>query len=231
MVLGSGYWHSPIWPKICFLFVACLLLFLLFFIPVTLVLLFTKMSYRLNFIVRYLKPFIDVYQAPYKSTSRYLSGIALIVRVVALSVTSLSTSRVVAINLMLAFIYLSYIGLHQPFKHQVNHYIYVSYLFNLGCVPILIVYHNYDFSSKYYTVALNILVFIALLEFTIIMIYYFCKNVLKWNVSASHFRLLIQSIKNKVILREDHSLQENDEEIQAVMDYAEFREKQLEMEL
>lgn len=133
--------------EFCFLFVACLLLFVFFFIPVTLGLLFTKTAYRSKLLVKYLKPFIDVYQAPYKTNSQCLSGIALIVRGVALSVTSLSTSRVLAINLILGFLYLAYFSLHQPFKSQVNQCIYISYLCNLGRVPILVVYHNFHFNN------------------------------------------------------------------------------------
>jgi len=49
-------------------------------------------------------------------------------------------------------------------------------------------------------------------------------------MSASHLRLLFKSMKNKVIINEDHSKKEDDEEIQAVLNYAEFREEQLEME-
>ena len=137
MVLGCAHWNSTIWIRILFslhsLFIAfCLLLHSghTWFV-------IHQNSIQIKALVKYLKPFIDVYQAPYKTNSRYLSCIALIVRGVALSVTSLSTSRVLAINLILRFLYLAYFSLHQPFKSQVNQCIYISYLCNLGCVPIL----------------------------------------------------------------------------------------------
>ena len=55
---------------------------MLIFVLLTLILLliFTKHFYHFNFVVRYLKPYLDAFQAPFKDTHRYYPGVELIIR-------------------------------------------------------------------------------------------------------------------------------------------------------
>ena len=221
--------------KFCFLFVMCLLIFLFILIPINFFLIFTNLSYKFRFIVNNLKPFFDVYQAPFKEKSRYLVGIELILRAASMAANFLSPSKVLAINITLMIFYLSYFCLYQPFKRRVDKYIYVSFICNLGCVPILIVYNDYEFNTTYYVV-LNLLMFSAFLEFAIIVIYYFCMNILKWNINPSYIQMWYKIISGKVKKPKpptsyDENFAKHIGEIQPVTNYTEFREELLEVDL
>ena len=221
--------------KFCLLFVVCLLIFAFILIPINFFLIFTNLSYKSRFIVNNLKPFFDVYQAPFKEKSRYLLGIELILRAVSMAANFLSISKVVAINITIMILYLSYFCLYQPFKRRVNKYIYVSFICNLACVPTLIVYNHYVFNKTYYF-ALNFLMFLAFLEFAIIVIYYFCTNILSWNISFTCIQTLFKIISGKVKKPKsptsyDANFVKHIEEIQPVANYTEFREELLELDL
>lgn len=221
--------------RFCFIFVVCALIFLFILIPVNFLLVLTKFSYKLRFVVNNLKPFFDVYQAPFKEKSHYLVGIELILRAVVMTANSLSPSKLLAINIVIIIFYLSYFCVYQPFKRRINKYIYVSFICNLGCVSILMVYTHFTF-NKTYNIALNILVLLAFIEFAIITLYYFCTNVLNWSINFSHLQLLFKLVSSKAtkpkpLTDYDVKFIRHIEEIQPVTNYTEFQEELLEIDL
>ena len=66
--------------KFSILFVVCLLVLLLVLLPLSFLLIFTKRFYRFNFVVKYLKPYLDAFQAPFKDSHRYYPGVELFIR-------------------------------------------------------------------------------------------------------------------------------------------------------
>ena len=64
--------------KFILLSVFCGVVLLLLIAPTNILLSFSKRCYRFKFVVTYLKPFIDAYQAPFKDNCRYLFGLELL---------------------------------------------------------------------------------------------------------------------------------------------------------
>ena len=62
------------------LFIFCEVVFLFVIIPINALLLFTKRCYCFKFVGRYLKPFLDTYQAPFKDTFHFHLGLELFLR-------------------------------------------------------------------------------------------------------------------------------------------------------
>ena len=57
--------------KFSILFGVCLVVLLLVLLPPILLLIFTKHFYRYGFVVKYFKPYLDAFQAPFKDNYRY----------------------------------------------------------------------------------------------------------------------------------------------------------------
>ena len=66
--------------KFSILFTASLLLVLVILLPLDLFLLFTKLPLRIRFLAKYLKPYLDVFQAPFKDRCHYFPGLELVIR-------------------------------------------------------------------------------------------------------------------------------------------------------
>ena len=84
--------------KFSFLFVACLVLFLIL-LPFNIVLIFTRTLSKFKFI-NHFKPILDAYQGPYKDNFYYWTGIQLLLRAVFYSISALDRST----NMMIEII-------------------------------------------------------------------------------------------------------------------------------
>ena len=111
--------------KFTILFIACLILFLIF-IPFNVVLIFTK---KLSYfkVVTYFKPLLDAYQGPYKITFHYWTGLQLIIRAIFFGLTALDRN----INLTLGTLLIAVLIWLQermiPFKTKMNNYMEILF--------------------------------------------------------------------------------------------------------
>ena len=160
------------------LLIVCMLVFFILILPFNFFLLFTKFSYRLKFVAEYLKPYLDAYQAPFKSHCCYYFGIELLLRPIAFAVGNriLDPHKTLAVVTLLSVILLLYICIIKPFKNKVNTFLYVSYLFNTTCLILIVIYFNTKLSSMSYEISYNILHLIAFIQFGCTVFYYLYIN-------------------------------------------------------
>jgi len=164
--------------KFLALFTACLLIFLIILLPLNLLLLFTKFSYRFKFVAEYIRPYLDAYQAPFKSSCYYYFGIELLLRSVAFALGNriLDSYKTLAIITFLCLIVLLYICTVKPFKSTANTVLYASYIFDIACVILLVVYFNIKLKSVSYETLYNIFILIAFVKFGCTVFYYLYIN-------------------------------------------------------
>ena len=161
--------------KFSILFIASLLLILVVLLPLNFFLLFTKLSLRIRFLAKYLKPYLDVFQAPFKDMCRYFPGVELVFRWLSFAIGSRflkSAYNRLAFNNSLIVIMLVYSCTFKPFRSPVNNILYVSYLINIQCILILVMYSNLQTNPTYFAVIFPILLFIAVAEFLGTILYY-----------------------------------------------------------
>ena len=128
------------------LFIAALLLVVLFIVPYMLLLLLsfctvTKSHWKIFCWVNKLKPFIDSYEGPYVSRHRFWTGLLLLIRIpiyvttAGVDVTSSNTNLILTIFLAMGLvIYLSHFGVYKKWQYcllELFLYINLSVLFQL----------------------------------------------------------------------------------------------------
>ena len=161
--------------KFILLFIVCLLVVVFILLPLNFLLLFTRLSYKCRLVSKYLKPFLDAYQAPLKVNHYYYFGIELLIRPVlfALNNGMLSVNETWAIYIIIWVMYLLYLSSFKPFRCNATRLLYISYTINLGCQVMLVAYYNANpanstlFKNFYMTLAA-----IALVEFGCTVLYY-----------------------------------------------------------
>ncbi|XP_065919100.1 uncharacterized protein [Dysidea avara] len=173
---------SLISVKFIFLILAGLIVFLFVLLPLNFLLLFTKFSYRFKFVSKYLKPFLDAYQAPFNDDCRYFLGLGFVIRCVMLIFGNriLEIHQTLAVLISVNTAILIYLCTFKPFKKTFNTVLYVSFLCNTQCVMILSIFTNFKV-SKVYSILFHLLVIIALMEFGGVVLYYFYINHLQKN--------------------------------------------------
>lgn len=105
-------------PKFILLFIVCLLLFVVFLIPVNVILLFPTYCFKFRRVV-YFKPFIDAFQAPYRDKVCYTIGIELLIRLIAYifnAIYVVEHYQKFGANIAVFLLYFSYITMIQPYK-------------------------------------------------------------------------------------------------------------------
>ena len=166
--------------KHLFLFIFCALILLFVIIPINVLLLFTKSFYQFKFVSKYLKPFLDAYQAPFKDECRYLLGLELLLRVVVYMVYHFFGRQAAAIYITIILIYTAYICWLKPFKSLLKLFIYLLYIIYLGMLTILFLHYsiiNMKPNEKF-KVIFRIVVGVGFVEFMIIVGYHVWKDVL-----------------------------------------------------
>ena len=162
--------------KFSFLFAMSLLLMVAILLPLNFFLLFTRFSLRIRFLAKYLKPYLDVFQAPFKDSCRHFPGLELVIRWISFAVGSRflkSGSERLALDNFLCVFLLLYLCAFKPFKHLTNTLLYVSYAINVECIIILLMHSDLQIGETYYIVILYTLIFTALAEFGTTILYYF----------------------------------------------------------
>ena len=162
------------------LFIVCLILFLIL-VPFNVILLFTRTLSRFNFINKF-KPLLDAYQGPYKFKFYYWTGLQLVMRTVFLGLSSLSSD----INLSASIIILSIFNVvhtfSKPFKSKAKNYQEFFLIINLLGVYIFALSSA---SNDINVTAINIMITLAVVQFSLIVMYhiltYGCSGVVtKW---------------------------------------------------
>ena len=168
--------------KFILLSVLCAVVLLLLIAPTNTLLLFTKRCYHFKFVVTYLKPFIDAYQAPFKDNCRYLFGLELLLRAIIYIVNFVHTKHTAAINCTLTILYTAYVCWQKPFKSKYNSLLYLFYILLLGGITILFMHYAVlnTGTKGAYKVILNLLVYLGFIETSLIFIHHLWKHVLRY---------------------------------------------------
>ena len=127
--------------------------------------------------VKYFKPFLDAYHAPFKDNCHHFLGLELIMRVILYGCESLRADYTALVYATVLTIYLAISSFLQPFKSSLNTLIYTMYIGNLDCIAILFIYYPIS-KPKMYTIIFNCLVGMGFTMFLLILllhIYKYCK--------------------------------------------------------
>ena len=217
--------------KFILLFAVCLLIFIVFLVPINVVLLFPTCCFKFKKVV-YFKPFIDAFQAPYRDKVRYTIGIELLVRLIVCifnSINFIDYYQKFGANTAIFLLYFSYITLIQPYKDYYKTVLHWSFILNLGFILCLQIYRFSYISESSYLVLLHIVVLAAYVEFAGIVIY-----------EASKFALahseILRNIVYSYIIRRAESQQEIQQPQNIVnlpdpIEYEDFQEELLRIDL
>ena len=200
--------------KFNLLFAVCILIFFFLLLPTLILFLFPKQLMRCKLVAKYLKPFLDAYQASFKDNCRHFLGVELILRVILYGNYSLRADYTASLYTVAALLYLAYLIFQQPFKDTMNIIIYALYICNLGCVAILFTYYQI-YQPKSYNIIFNCLVgvgFVVFLGIVLLHIFRYC--ILPVTCSEIGKKLFSS--------RSSH----NDQEIQP-LNYAQYRDEVL----
>ena len=173
------------------LFAFCILILALQILPTTILFLFPKSFLKYRFVARYLKPFLDAYLAPFKSTCYHFLGVELTIRIIvyAIPCSSIRADNMALIYSMLFLLYLAYLSIQQPFKSLLNTIIYTMYICNLGCVAALFTYYPVT-EPNMYTIAFNILVGVGFAVFLGIILLHFFKYCAPENITVIFSKII-----------------------------------------
>ena len=157
-----------------FLFVVCLILFLIL-VPFNVILLFTKTVSRFNIVTKF-RPLLDAYQGPYKIRFYYWTGLQLMLRTVFFGLSSLDSN----INLTIGIIILSIVNVvharSKPFKSTIKNYQESLFIINLlGLYAFILSFAQNDISKT----SVNVLITMALTQLALIVSYHICKYACK----------------------------------------------------
>ena len=216
--------------KFILLFLFCGIVLVILIIPTNIVLLFTRKCYRFRFVARYLRPFIDVYQAPFKDNYRYFLGFELFLRVVVYIVKFIHTEYTAVIFCILIILYVAYLSWHKPFKNKFSMLLYLLYIFLLGGITISYMHYEvaYKGPGETFQMILNLLVYLAFFETLLILVHHwwkyhlcYCKvfiEIEKYTKAKlhKHFMFTKKSAPRTISLQEVHAYEEYQEELLAL---------------
>ena len=179
------YWSmdtsvSVFGTQFALLFVFCLNVFLFVIVPTNLLLIFTESAYRFRFIVNNLKPFLDVYQAPFKENCSYFLGLEFIIRAILFACYSFKPPDTVAIYNTILIVYLAHLCCSQPFKSKTNTILYVAYLIYLGVYTTLFIRY-FPYGQYPYGLMLYLVVYLAFIQFVGILVCHAWKYILRYS--------------------------------------------------
>ena len=172
--------------KFSILFAASLLLLIVILVPINFFLLFTRLSLQRRFLAKYLKPYLDVFQAPFKDSCRHFPGLELLARWISFAIGSRflkSANQRLALDNSLCVFLLVHVCTFKPFKSHANTFLYISYLINIACIINIMTYSDEHIEETYYAVIIHVLILTAVAEFGLTVLYYLYVNYLqkiKW---------------------------------------------------
>ena len=145
---------------------------------------------------KYLKPYLAVFQAPFKDRCHYFPGLELVIRWISFAIGSrflkFPHGRLALDNSLCVFL-LVYVCGFKPFRCFTNTVLYASYVVNLECIINLLIYSDTNIGETYYCVMFHALIFVAFAEFGATVLYYLYINHLQ---KFKHLKSLTAKIKN-----------------------------------
>jgi len=127
-------------------------------------------------------PLLDAYQARYKIKFYYWTGVQLVIRVVFYGISSLHRNINLTIGIMLLTVIITFQGWSQPFKKKYKNFSEIIFTINLHCLFVLLLYDQNTM------IAINTMVSIAAVHFTIIVMYhiitYTCCGVIRRKIET-----------------------------------------------
>ena len=189
--------------KFFILFVVCLLVLLLVLLPLSFLLIFTKHFYRFNFVVKYLKPYLDAFQTPFKDSHRYYPGVELFIRNLSFVLWNsvFDGPKAQTLANLLCVLLLAYLCAFRPFKNLSKTILYISFILNIQCIAISSMYSNRNFGSITYAVLFTTLMLIAFGEFAGIILHCLYTNYLHKIERVHHLLMGMKDIIYKFVVR------------------------------
>ena len=193
--------------KFLILFVVCLVVLLFVLLPLTLLLTFTKQFYHCKFVVKYLKPYLDAFQAPFIDSCRYYPGMELFMRSFSFVVANrvLDTNKTQALATLSCVVKLIYLCSFKPFKYISRTIFYTSFLLNLQYLIILDISIDGNYYKTSHKVFFTISLFIAFAEFGGIILHCLyinhlykikCLQILVMKIKNICYRFIVKSRRN-----------------------------------
>ena len=220
--------------KFSILFAVCLILFSCVLLPFNLLMLFTKFAYRFRVIAMHIKPYLDAYQAPFKDNCSYFFGIELVLRPMYFVIGNriLDAYKTLAVNILIFTLFMIYLCTIKPFETTANTALYISYILNAGSLVLLVTYFDYDIKATSYIVLYDILLFIALAEFGMIVLYYCYINYLyrvkRISKVGNAIARLIMYCKNSIVGSKHERI--NVVQLEPLANYEQYQEEMLAVE-
>ena len=169
--------------KFTVLYIFCIVLFCML-IPFNIILVFTKTLSRFNLVNKFM-PLIDAYRGPYEYELYYWTGFQLLVRSVFFGISALSRNINLTLGIVLISVIIGTHGIMWPYKHTAQNVQELLYLFNLQALYTISLYGQ-DTTN---ITAVNILIVIAAVQFSIIFIYhiitYMCDGVIRKKIQLT----------------------------------------------
>jgi len=137
-------------------------------IPFNVILILSRFLLRFRLVNKF-KPFIDAYQGAYKDKCYYWTGLQLLMRAIFLGLSSLERNVNLKISIILIFVLVGIHGLLHPFRSKkMQNFQEFIWLINLFGLHVLSLYSQGTTNVMH----VNILVIIAMVHFSIIMVYH-----------------------------------------------------------
>ena len=192
--------------KFTIMFIICIIIFLMM-VPFNATLLITKTMSHFNIVTKF-RPLIDTYQGPYKCQYYYWTGAQLLIRVVFFAISSLDRNLNLTIGMLLLSLITTVQGVVGPYKNKTRNYHELAYMLNLHGLYTITLYLQ-DTTS---TMAVNVLVAMAALHFSIIIMYhistYTCDGVIRRKLNKS-VATLIRWMKQSSVKHQKFQLEDN----------------------
>ena len=174
--------------KFTILFITCLVLFLLL-IPFNIILLFTRHLLQFSIINRF-KPILDSFQGSYKDRYYYWVAIHMIMRSVLFAMYAFQTDLKLILSTIILIIFGICSGHIRPYKNKIVNVQEVLLLINLTIMYAV----SYQGSEKTFSIVVNVLISMALIQLFVIMLYHFFTYTCHYNVEIA-----LQTLKNKLV--------------------------------
>jgi len=162
----------------------CSLIVLLIVLPTMILLLIPKYLLRYKLVHKFLKPFLDAYQAPFRDSCYYFLGLELIIRAILYVLEFVQATYTTAIMITIVLLYSVHLSYFQPFRSFINGLLYSVYWCILGCVATLVLCF-YPRTPKAYIAIFDMLVYLGFLLFLGIVVAHFFKYILHKDLNCN----------------------------------------------
>ena len=164
--------------KFTILFITCLVLFLLL-IPFSIILLLTRYLSWFRFINLF-KPLLDAFQGSYKDRYYHWVAVHIILRSASFALYGFQTKPRLVIATLILIFFTGYHGYTHPYKNKLVNIQELLLLINLTMMYAV----SYQCSNNFYSIATNIMISLAFIQFCTIVLYHFLTYTCHCNVVA-----------------------------------------------